>query len=78
MKRFLPVAVLCLLTLRLLPALSAFDEFPEEERTIPELTLTERIVDLLEAVEDESPEVYRRMENELEAGGCPVESYSIR
>ena len=64
MKRFLPVAVLCLLTLRLLPALSALDEFPEEERTIPELTLTERIVDLLEAVEDESPEIFRRM-NEL-------------
>ena len=64
MKRFLSVAVLCLLTLCLLPALSALDEFPEEERTIPELTLTERIVDLLEAVEDEAPEVYRRM-NEL-------------
>ncbi len=64
MKRFLSVAVLCLLTLRLLPALSAFDMLPEEERTIPELTLTERIVDLLEAVEDEAPEVYRRM-NEL-------------
>ncbi len=61
MKRFLAAAVLCLLTLRILPALSALDEFPEEERTIPELTLTERIVDLLEAVEDESPEVYRRM-----------------
>ena len=30
-------------------------------RTIPELTLEERIVDLLEAVEDESPEIYRRM-----------------
>ena len=64
MKRFFPVAVLCLLTLRLLPALSALDEFAEEDRTIPELTLTERIVDLLEAVEDESPEVFRRM-NEL-------------
>ena len=64
MKRFLPVAVLCLLTLRLLPALSALDEFPEEERTIPELTLKERIVDLLEAIEDEAPEVYRRI-NEL-------------
>lgn len=64
MKRFLSVAVLCLLTLYLLPALSALDEFAEEERTIPELKLEERIVDLLEAVEDESPEVYRRM-NEL-------------
>ena len=62
MKRFLIAAVLCLLTLRLLPALSALDEIPEpEERTIPELTLKERIEDLLEAVEDESPEIYRRM-----------------
>ena len=68
MKRFLPVAVLCLLTLRLLPALPASDvdprQYVSEKRTIPELTLTERIVDLLEAVEDEAPEVYRRM-NEL-------------
>ncbi|MDD6336899.1 MAG: S41 family peptidase [Lentisphaeria bacterium] len=65
MKRFLSVAVLCLLTLRLLPVLSALDEIPEpEKRTIPELSLTERVVDLLEAVEDESPEVFRRM-NEL-------------
>ena len=65
MKRFFIAAVLCLLTLRLLPALCALDGIPEpKERTIPELTLTERIVDLLEAVEDESPEVYRRM-NEL-------------
>ena len=64
MKRFLSVAVLCLLTLHLLPALSALDEFAEEERTIPELTLKERIEDLLEAVEDESPVVFRRI-NEL-------------
>ena len=66
MKRFLPVAVLCLLTLHLLPALPASEvdprQYVSEERTIPELTLKERIVDLLEAVEDESPEVYRRME----------------
>lgn len=32
-----------------------------ERRIIPPLTLEERIEDLLEAVEDESPEVYRRM-----------------
>ncbi len=66
MKRFLTVAVLCLLTLHLLPALAASEADPRQyvsgERTIPELTLKERIVDLLEAVEDESPEVYRRME----------------
>lgn len=36
----------------------------EPVRTIPELTLEERIVDLLETIEDESPEIYRRM-NEL-------------
>ena len=35
-----------------------------ERRTIPELTLNERIVDLLEAIEDESPEIFRRI-NEL-------------
>ena len=68
MKRFLPVAVLCLLTLHLLPALPASEvdprQYVSEERTIPELTLAERIVDLLEAVEDESPEVFRRI-NEL-------------
>ena len=62
MKRF-PAAVLCLLTLNVLPALHALDlkEAEPEKRTIPELTLNERIVDLLEAVEDESPEVYRHM-----------------
>lgn len=68
MKRFFPVAVLCLLTLHLLPALPASEvdprQYVSEERTIPELTLKERVVDLLEAVEDESPEVFRRM-NEL-------------
>ena len=31
------------------------------QRTIPELTLEERIADLLEAVQDEAPEIYRRM-----------------
>ena len=68
MKRFLPVTVLCLLTLHLLPALPASEvdprQYVSEERTIPELTLAERIVDLMEAVEDESPEVFRRI-NEL-------------
>ena len=68
MKRFFSVAVLCLLTLHLLPALPASEvdprQYVSEERTIPELTLTERVVDLLEAVEDESPDIFRRM-NEL-------------
>jgi len=66
MKRFLTAAVLCLLTFATIPA------FPEDDpsgsdprsRVIPELTLKERIEDLLEAVEDESPVVFRRI-NEL-------------
>ena len=33
----------------------------EPVRTIPELTLEERIVDLLETIEDEAPAIYRRM-----------------
>lgn len=33
----------------------------EPVRTIPELTLEERIVDLLETIEDEAPEIHRRM-----------------
>ena len=35
----------------------------EPVRTIPELTLKERIVDLLETIEDEAPAIYRRMED---------------
>ena len=62
MKRSLFAAAICLAAF---PALFALDDLPEPVRTIPELTLTERIVDLLEAVEDESPEVFRRM-NELQ------------
>ena len=42
------------------PALFTFAN-DDPVRTIPELTLKERIVDLLEAVEDEAPEIYRRM-----------------
>ena len=61
MKRFFAAAVLCLLTLPFPPALSALDLGKTEARTIPELTLEERIVDLIEAIEDESPEIYRRM-----------------
>ena len=66
MKRFLTAAVLCLLTFATIPA------FPDDDpsgadprsRVIPELTLKERIEDLLEAVEDESPVIFRRI-NEL-------------
>lgn len=60
MKQLLYAVAVCL------PAFLTFPSFAEDEpaRTIPELTLEERIVDLLEAIEDEEPEVYRRM-NEL-------------
>ena len=46
-----------------LAAFPAMFTFADDEpvRTIPELTLEERIVDLLEAVEDEAPAIYRRM-----------------
>ena len=53
-------AVVCLAAF---PALFTVAD-DEPVRTIPELTLEERIVDLLETIEDESPEVYRRI-NEL-------------
>ena len=53
-------AVVCLAAF---PALSAVAD-DEPVRTIPELTLEERIVDLLETIEDESPDIYRRM-NEI-------------
>ena len=58
--KLLPFATaLCMAAL---PAFSiADDDGKEAVRTIPELTLEERIVDLLEAVEDESPEIYRRI-----------------
>ena len=46
-----------------LAAFPVFSVFADEQpaRTIPELTLEERIVDLLEAIQDEAPETYRRM-----------------
>ena len=39
------------------------DDTPDapERRVIPPLTLEERIVDLIEAIQDEAPETYRRM-----------------
>ncbi len=42
------------------PALFALAD-DEPARTIPELTLEERIVDLLETIQDEAPEIYRRI-----------------
>lgn len=56
----LAAAVVCLAAF---PALFTVAD-DEPVRTIPELTLEERIVDLLETIEDESPEIYRRI-NEL-------------
>ncbi len=63
MKLLSFAAALCLAAF---PAFStlADDDEKESVRTLPELTLKERVEDLLEAVEDESPEIFRRM-NEL-------------
>ena len=58
MKLFFSVPAVCLAAVLAFSAL-ADDEAP---RTIPELTLEERIVDLLEVVKDEAPEIYRRMD----------------
>jgi len=58
MKLFLSVPAVCMAAALAFPAL-ADDEAP---RTIPELTLEERIVDLLEVVKDEAPAIYRRMD----------------
>ena len=63
MKLFSFAAAVCLPIFLFLNS-PAFAQDAPERRTIPELTLAERIVDLLDAVEDESPEVFRRM-NEL-------------
>jgi len=60
MKQFLFAAAVCLAASLTLPAPAG----DEAVRTIPELSLNERIEDLLEAIEDEAPEIYRRM-NEL-------------
>jgi len=57
MKLFPFAATVCLAAF---PALFTIAD-DEPVRTIPELTLEERIVDLLEAVEDEAPAIYRRM-----------------
>ena len=63
MKLFSFAAAVCLPVFLFLCS-SAFAQDAPERRTIPELTLKERIEDLLDAVEDESPEIYRRI-NEL-------------
>ena len=63
MKPLSLTAAVCLPALLFLSA-SAFADDAENtpgRRTIPELTLEERIVDLLETVQDEAPDVYRRM-----------------
>ena len=57
---YFATAVICL---AVFPAVFAIAD-DEPVRTIPELTLEERIVDLLETIEDESPDIYRRM-NEI-------------
>lgn len=57
MKLFSFAAAVCMATFPALFALA--DDGPA--RTIPELTLEERIVDLLETIQDEAPEIYRRM-----------------
>ena len=64
MKRFSTAAVLCLLMFATIPAFPddyAFGPDPRN-RVIPELALKERVEDLLEAVEDESPVVFRRID----------------
>ena len=57
MKPILFAATVCLAAF---PALFMFAD-DEPVRTIPELKLEERIVDLLETIEDEAPAIYRRM-----------------
>ena len=57
MKTLSFAAAVCLAAF---PALFTYAD-DEPVRTIPELTLEERIVDLLEAIEDEAPAIYRRM-----------------
>ena len=63
MKPLFPAAALCLPALLFLSAPAFADDATDtsERRTIPELTLEERIVDLLETVQDEAPDVYRRI-----------------
>ena len=55
-----PLSFAAAVCLAAFPALFTFAD-DEPVRTIPELTLEERIVDLLETIEDEAPAIYRRM-----------------
>jgi len=63
MKPLSFASAVCLPVLLILSAPVFADDIPEEpeRRVIPPLTLEERIVDLIEAIQDEAPETYRRM-----------------
>ena len=63
MKPISFVPAVCLPVLLFLSAPLFAQDTPDapERRIIPPLTLEERIVDLIEAIQDESPETYRRM-----------------
>ena len=63
MKPFSFAPAVSLPVLLLLSATIFAQDVPDapERRIIPPLTLEERIVDLIEAIQDETPETYRRM-----------------
>lgn len=63
MKPFSFAAAVCLPALLFLSEPVFADDVPDssERRAIPPLKLEEQIVDLIETIEDEAPEVYRRM-----------------
>ena len=63
MKPFSFAPAVSLPVLLLLSATIFAQDVPDapERRIIPPLTLEERIVDLIEAIQDEAPETYRRM-----------------
>jgi len=63
MKPLSFASAVCLPVLLFLSAPVFADDTPDapERRVIPPLTLEERIVDLIEAIQDEAPETYRRM-----------------
>ncbi len=63
MKPFSFAAAVCLPALLFLSEPVFADNAPDssERRAIPPLKLEEQIVDLIETIEDEAPEVYRRM-----------------
>ena len=63
MKPLSSASAVCLPVLLFLFASVFADDAPDapERRTIPPLTLEEQIVDLIETIQDEAPETYRRM-----------------